>query len=546
VAVPAEAAVRGPGSGGGSALGRSLSPERALLWGVGALALAALLASLWWPLSMDQGIFAWVGDTIRRGRMPYRDAWDVKGPLVYYAYAAVETLFGRNMWGVRVLDAAILAATAWTLRRVVGRLASPTAGWWTAAGFVLWYLSLSFEDTAQPDGWAGALVLFAVAPLLDPSRQRTARRLAVAGLLIGLATLLKPFYAGFLALPALCWLVRPRRRVVDLLALGAGWAVPVAVAAAWMAAHGALAATVDVYLLYTAQVYSQVSGLALGSRIGGVVAFFWELRRVALAVPAMLVGAVALWRTRRDAAVVLVGWALLATAFVALQNRFFPYHWLPVVPPLAALVGVGYHRLLGRDGRSRAGRWAEVRLFATLSSAVLVAELAVRPALLAARWGALVAGRSSPAAFYGEPTASSWVVPAQTLAAARYVAAHSAPGDPVAIWGFDAALLYLADRAGPSRFAGSSVGLTQGPGSVVRREYRREFERALTATPPALFVVNRDTVRVPPEFRIEQFPELEQFLASRYQLASRFGDLAVYRYAGQAGAPPAAATSAGP
>ena len=51
---------------------------------LGLLAALAAVVSLWWPYGWDQGAMAWVGDTIVDGGMPYRDAWDVKGPLTYY------------------------------------------------------------------------------------------------------------------------------------------------------------------------------------------------------------------------------------------------------------------------------------------------------------------------------------------------------------------------------------------------------------------------------------------------------------------------------
>ena len=45
--------------------GATLAVGFVLLWA---------LASLRWPFGLDQGIFAWVGDTVLRGGWPYRDA----------------------------------------------------------------------------------------------------------------------------------------------------------------------------------------------------------------------------------------------------------------------------------------------------------------------------------------------------------------------------------------------------------------------------------------------------------------------------------------
>jgi hypothetical protein len=60
-----------------------------------ALAGAWVVMSFTYPFGWDQGLFAWVGDAIVRGGLPYRDAWDFKGPLLYYVYALAQWLFRR-------------------------------------------------------------------------------------------------------------------------------------------------------------------------------------------------------------------------------------------------------------------------------------------------------------------------------------------------------------------------------------------------------------------------------------------------------------------
>jgi len=87
---------------------------------------ACLIAfsSLWWPMGRDQGILAWVGDTILNGGLPYRDAWDVKGPASHYVYALVGWLFGRNQWGIRLLDLLLVFAASLALWRLLRCLRS--------------------------------------------------------------------------------------------------------------------------------------------------------------------------------------------------------------------------------------------------------------------------------------------------------------------------------------------------------------------------------------------------------------------------------------
>ena len=80
--------------------GFNLPVDRAFRWlyfGLAALAAVWVTASLSWPFGWDQGILAWAGDVIHQGGMPYRDAWDIKGPLAYYLYALAQWLFGKNL-----------------------------------------------------------------------------------------------------------------------------------------------------------------------------------------------------------------------------------------------------------------------------------------------------------------------------------------------------------------------------------------------------------------------------------------------------------------
>ena len=176
--------------------GFNLSADRVvrrLYFGLAALAAVWATASLSWPFGWDQGILAWVGDVIHQGGMPYRDAWDIKGPLAYYVYALAQWLFGKNLWGIRLLDLAFLAASTAVLGRVVSDLADSVIARWACLIFILWYGSGSFWHTAQPDGWASMMILIGMAPFMKASGRLTVKSLVMSGLLVGCAALIKPF-----------------------------------------------------------------------------------------------------------------------------------------------------------------------------------------------------------------------------------------------------------------------------------------------------------------------------------------------------------------
>src|SRR5262245_49611640 len=227
--------------------------EMALLASLCVLAVIWAIASVWLPFGWDQGIMASVGDTIVRGGMPYRDAWDMKGPLAFYGYALAQWIFGRNMWAIRMLDLLLLGAATVTLARMVARMTSPKVGVWAAVAFVLWYGSLTWFFVSQPDGWVAMLSLMAVAPFATQPPRLTFRGMAWSGLLIGCCALIKPFYAGLLVAPAL-FAASSResvsRKSAAVFVAGASAAVPALLVIGWFWHRGALDSLIEVHFSY--------------------------------------------------------------------------------------------------------------------------------------------------------------------------------------------------------------------------------------------------------------------------------------------------------
>ena len=146
------------------------TPRIALFCGAG-LALSWCITSLWHPFFWDHGIMASVGNVIVNGGMPYRDGWDMKGPLVFYVFALAEWIFGRHSWGIRLIDVFVLLTSSVLLARVVAHHTTPTVGRWSAIVFILWYGSMTYAYTAQPEGWVAMLMVFGIGPLLLPPEE---------------------------------------------------------------------------------------------------------------------------------------------------------------------------------------------------------------------------------------------------------------------------------------------------------------------------------------------------------------------------------------
>src|SRR3954465_3434203 len=106
-----------------------------LLLALACVLLVVRLPSLTQPMGADQGLYAYVGDRIRSGAVPYRDAWDQKPPAIHATYAVMRAALPRDA-AVPVADliaAALIAVLLWQLG---GTLAGGLVGPWAAVVFL--------------------------------------------------------------------------------------------------------------------------------------------------------------------------------------------------------------------------------------------------------------------------------------------------------------------------------------------------------------------------------------------------------------------------
>ena len=515
--------------------GFNLPADRVFRWlyfGLAALAAVWATASLSWPFGWDQGILSWVEDVIHQGGMPYRDAWDIKGPLAYYLYALAQWLFGKNLWGIRLLDLVFLATSAAVLGRVVRGLTDSVIARWACLIFILWYGSGSFWHTAQPDGWASMMILVGMAPFIKATVRLTVKSLVMSGLLVGCAALIKPFFAGFLLIVLLAVIVREEIRARDLatdtLIVAASFALPAVLAAGWFAHRGALDELIEVYLIYPAVAYTDVTLLSPASRLRGVLEYVLAGKVVVVLLPAAVLGLLRLWQTARRAALVLLGWTGLGVLIVALQNRFFEYHWTLLLPPLVLLGAVGFHAAFEEWREHRGESPSAPRPYraalAFLLFLLLVFHASVRPLYSVANWIPFALGLLPAKHYYaGFPIAGS------DMLAADHIRKRTTEDDRVAVWGWNASVIYLAGCQSASKF-GYSMPLLDGEGTALRQRYRREFLADLRATRPVYIVVAPQAEEVlGRSYGLADFPELESLVMDCYRKEAAFGELTLYR-----------------
>ncbi len=198
------------------------------------------------PLERDEGEYAFAGQLLLHGTPPYREAFNMKFPGVYAAYALIMAIFGQTIGGIHLGFLLCNAATIVLVFLLGKRLFGATAG--AAAGAAYALLSLS------PDvfGTQAHATHFVVLPMLAASllllRAIDTGRLSdlfSSGLLYGTGVLMKQhgvffaiFGAGYLLWDH--WTAHRESRAPILRPLAvycAGLSVPLALTAValWMA-----------------------------------------------------------------------------------------------------------------------------------------------------------------------------------------------------------------------------------------------------------------------------------------------------------------------
>jgi len=223
-----------------------------------------------------------------------------------------------------------------------------------------------------------------------------------------------------------------------------------------------------------------------------------------------LFGAAVLWRARPPAAALLVGWLALVILLVTVQNRFYAYQWLPMLPAMTVLAIVGLHNV--RTIRP---------LLAFLLGAAMLIECLAPIALEEARFASWVTGRMDRDAYY-----DAYGEPGDDMKTVRWLREQGKPGS-VFVFGWNSSIAWLSGRPTVSRF-GYSMPLVLGPEHEFRSPYRAELLSHLREQPPLYVIVGTQSEHIiGASVTLADFPELARLLDTEYREVQRIGKIVV-------------------
>jgi hypothetical protein len=395
------------------------------------------------PLDRDEGEYAYFGQLLLQGIPPYATAYHAKLPGVYGAYALVFTLFGRSVAGIHLGLLVVNAATSVLMFLVAARLFSQTVAVSAAAVFAILSLSPRLQGLAAYaehflllPALAGALVL------LSAVESRRLFAFFASGVLVGLGFVIKQSGGAFVLFAVLYTLLAPRpaaepndwrHRSWPTLTVVAGALLPFAVVCAGFAAAGLFDRFWFWTVVYTSH-YASTTPLSVGLLLLTLTARSILSSSYLIVVPATVGVSALLWDPRARAGrlfVLLLSVCGLAGASVGLyfRNQYF----LLLTPAGALMAGLGAEALATRVARAPALRYA------------LCASLIVVPLGHFAWTERAILFETEPADLARALAPPRNPLP-ESLEIGRWIQAHSAPTDRIAVIGSEPQIYFYAGR----------------------------------------------------------------------------------------------------
>lgn len=474
-------------------------------------------------LDVDEAAHAVGSWELLRGRLLYVDFADNKPPLLYVYYALAQWLLGRGMLAVRLVT--VLAAVPLTAFALSAFFGYDRRG--RVAGFSYLVASAAFLAHDMHAVHAELLMLlpcaWALVALRDAQGATRPERAALAGVLLGVAALLKyqaAFWLPAFGLAVLLARASRLRAVVATAALVAGFGTPLVLAFLVFTLRGAGEAfwywNVSHNLLYAANPILPSEAL---------------LRATRHLLPFLAVTAPLWWGWRRSSAVGtdahasrLVSLVLLASIPpVFLGLRFYPHYCIQLYVPLALgaapWLARRLERPLGATGRLLLS-WAALALVGfTLANAVL---------------------------YFGRTGVYEETDPSFRRVAARLRDDPCFERASLFVWGFAPMLYYYAELPVASRFVMPQASLTgYVPGNAASRS--SELRTASLVLPLHWDWLMQDLAGHAPAYILDTapagihgwesyplaaFPRLYQLVRRDYEPLAAVDDVHIYRRRG--------------
>jgi len=301
-------------------------------------------------LERDEGEYAYIGQQLLKGALPYTESYSMKFPGIYIVYAIILAIFGHTHTGIHFALALANLASAFLLFQIGRRLFNKTVGVSAGASFAVITLSPAVQGL-----WANAehfVVLFALAGILltlSALEKDSKPQLFLAGLALGFSFLIKQhgvLFFLFVFIYACLFYFRKdpgawKRIIFKVAPFVAGGLMPLFLTVIFLLGVNGF----EAFWFWTIVYASKYASLVTLDE--GVYAFIFYFTKIIkpnfLIILLSLLGLASVaWRKtiRKNYAFSL---GFLAISFLAITPGLFfrPHYFILLVPALALFTGLG-------------------------------------------------------------------------------------------------------------------------------------------------------------------------------------------------------------
>lgn len=313
----------------------------AILFLLASILVLLRLHTLHEPLERDLTTYANIGKGILQGKVPYRDLWDHKPPLIYFVYSLFILIFGQNDWSIFAMNIFANIAILLVIYFAVTQLGNKITALWAAAGWTLISGTMALEAN-QPNSEVFLNLCIALIAFLVLNRlyqEKKIKRFAMwIGLIIGAATLFKYIIIVPIIFMLLVYLIYDqetvREKIVQSLKIFFWAVLPWIIFALYFAANHALPDFYNAVFKFN-QYYAGVETGAENSRLlihTGISSYIKFLAPSLAIIFAMLITLLFSKKFRPAALSILL--LLISTPLaISLPGKGFPHYyqlWLTV------------------------------------------------------------------------------------------------------------------------------------------------------------------------------------------------------------------------
>ncbi len=393
------------------------------------------------PLERDEGEFAYAGQLILEGIPPYAQAYNMKLPGIYAAYAGILAVFGQTQNGIHLGLLCINAATILILFLLTRKLFGSTAGLAAAAAFAILSISSSVQGIfANAEHFVILPACAGLLMMVYANQRNKLWMLFAGGLLLGIGFLMKQHGVMFVAFGGIYLLISeitnrsPRTKLISrcLLYVFAA-SLPFIVTCAILAKAGVF----DKFWFWTFTYASQyVSSIPFAAGIKGLGAFI-----ATGTAPSRLIWitgiigllCLILGKKNKQHAGFALGFTLFSFLAICPGFYFRPHYFMLLLPAWSMLAGIAISSTFGWFGKSHNIMIA--RVLPVLLAVIIIGESFYKQSDYLFTQSPLAVARS----VYGANPFG------ESLKIAEYIKENSDASDRIAVIGSEPQIYFYSD-----------------------------------------------------------------------------------------------------